>query len=70
MKTGKASLIPIFSYTLASTQLSPIPSQPSSSAPAPFFSTHTHWYSNIEDPDIIQYNIWERLGLPIQIRLW
>jgi len=70
MKAEKASLIPTFSHTLVNTQLSPIPSQPSSSAPAPSFSTHTYWYSNIEDLDIIQHNIWERLGLPTQIRLW
>ena len=62
VKARKTSLIPTFSHTLANTQLSPISSQSPLFAPVPFFSTHTHWYSNIEDPDIIQCVINKSLG--------
>ena len=62
VKAGKASLIPTFSHTLANTQSSPTSSQSPPFAPVPFFSTHTRWHSNIEDPDVIQRVIDKSLG--------
>jgi len=67
VKAEKASLIPTFSHTLANTQLSPTSSQSPPFAPVPSFSTHTHWRSNIEDPDVIQRVIDKSLGSTVTL---
>jgi len=67
VKARKASLIPTFSHTPANTQSFPISSQSSPFAPVPFFSTRTHWHSNIEDPNVIQCVIDKSLGSTVTL---
>jgi len=67
VKAGKASLIPTFLHTPANTQSSPTSSQSPLFAPVPSFSTHTHWHSNIEDPDVIQCVIDKSLGSTVTL---
>ena len=60
VKVGKAPLTSTSSHAPANSQSPP-------SVPAPSFSTHTRWHSNIEDQDVIQQVIDKSLGSTVTL---